>query len=107
MIGVLGSNDLSGPPTVPAGHSSASLAAPGVDILTTMPHGTYDLFSGSSAAAAEISGIAALLLEKNPKLTPPEIAAILHKTSHPIAADPVGEVDACAALASLTGGGCP
>jgi subtilisin family serine protease len=107
VIGVTGSDDLSGSPTVPAGHSSATLAAPGVDILTTMPHGTYDLFSGSSAAAAEISGIAALLLEKNPKLTPPEIAAILHRTSHPVAADPVGEVDACAAVASLTGGGCP
>ncbi len=107
VIGVLGSNDLQGPPTVPAGHFAATLAAPGVDILTTMPHGTYDLFSGSSAAAAEISGIAALLLEKNPRLTPPEIAAILHKTAHPIAADPVGEVDACAAVASLTGGGCP
>jgi subtilisin family serine protease len=106
VIGVMGSNDLNGPPTVPAGHSGAMLAAPGVDILTTMPHNTYDLFSGSSAAAAEISGIAALLLEKNPRLTPPEISAILHKTAHPIAADPVGEVDACAAVASLTGGSC-
>jgi subtilisin family serine protease len=107
VIGVMGSDDLQGPPTVPPGHSPATLAAPGVDILTTMPHGAYDLFSGSSAAAAEISGIAALLLEKNPRLTPPEIAAILHKTSHPIAADPVGEVDACAAVASLSGEGCP
>ncbi len=107
VIGVMGSDDLSGPPSVPAGHSLATLAAPGVDILTTMPHGTYDLFSGSSAAAAEVSGIAALLLEKNPKLTPSEIAAILHKTARPIAADPVAEVDACAAVASVSGVGCP
>jgi len=107
VIGVLGSDDLQGPPTVPPGHSSATLAAPGVDILTTMPHGAYDLFSGSSAAAAEISGVAALLLEKNPRLTPSEISAILHKTSHPIATDPVGEVDACAAVASLAGEACP
>ncbi len=106
VIGVMESDDLNGPPSVPAGHSSATLAAPGVDILTTMPHGTYDLFSGSSAAAAEVSGIAALLLEKNPKLTPVQLAAILQKTAHPIEADPVGEVDACAALASVTGGGC-
>jgi subtilisin family serine protease len=104
VIGVMGSNDLNGPPSVPAGHSRAALAAPGVDILTTMPHGTYDLFSGSSAAAAEVSGIAALLLEKNPKLTPAQLAAILQKTAHPIDADPVGEVDACAALASVAGG---
>jgi subtilisin family serine protease len=71
-----------------------------------MPHGTYDLFSGSSAAAAEVSGIAALLLEKNPKLTPSQLVAILQKTAHPIDADPVSEVDACAALASVAGGGC-
>jgi subtilisin family serine protease len=106
VIGVMGSDDLNGPPTVPAGHSGAMLAAPGVDILTTMPHGSYDLFSGSSAAAAEVSGIAALLLEKNPKLTPSQLAAILQKTGRPIDADPVSEVDACAALASLTGGAC-
>ncbi len=106
VIGVMGSDDLNGPPSVPAGHSRATLAAPGVDILTTMPHGSYDLFSGSSAAAAEVSGIAALLLEKNPKLTPAQLAAILQKTAHPIDADPVAEVDACAALASVAGGGC-
>jgi len=106
VIGVMGSDDLNGPPTVPAGHSRAVLAAPGIDILTTMPHGSYDLFSGSSAAAAEVSGIAALLLEKNPKLTPAQVAAILQKTGRPVDADPVSEVDACAALASLGGGGC-
>jgi len=105
VIGVMGSDDLNGPSTVPAGHSRAVLAAPGVDIMTTMPHGTYDLFSGSSAAAAEVSGIAALLLEKNPKLTPAQIAEILQKTGRAIDADPVSEVDACAALASV-GGGC-
>jgi subtilisin family serine protease len=105
VIGVMGSDDLSGPASVPVGRSRAALAAPGVDVLTTMPHGTYDLFSGSSAAAAEVSGIAALLLEKNPKLTPAQLAAILQKTAHPIEADPVGEVDACAALASV-GSGC-
>lgn len=107
VIGVTGSDDLNDPPTVPAGSSRATLAAPGVDILTTMPHGTYDLFSGSSAAAAEVSGVAALLLEKNPKLTPSQLAEVLHKTAHTIAVDPVGEVDACAAVASVTGVGCP
>lgn len=106
VIGVMGSDDLNGPPTVPTGHSRATLAAPGIDILTTMPHGTYDLFSGSSAAAAEVSGIVALLLEKNPKLTPAQVSEILQKSGRAIDADPVSEVDACAALASVTGGGC-
>ena len=108
VIGIMGSDDLSGDPTVPAGHGSlATLAAPGVEILTTVPHAAYDFFSGSSVAAAQVSGIAALLLERNPKLTPPELAAIIHKTARPLSPATIGEVDACAAVASLSGGGCP
>jgi hypothetical protein len=69
VIGIMGSDDLSGGPTVTAGHGSlVTLAAPGVEILTTVPHGSYDFLPGSSVAAAQVSGIAALLLEKNPKL---------------------------------------
>jgi len=108
VIGIMGSDDLSGGPTVTAGHGSfATLAAPGVEVLTTVPHGSYDFFSGSSMAAAQVSGIAALLLERNPKLTPPELAAIIHKTARPLSPATIGEVDACAAVASLSGGGCP
>jgi len=108
VIGIMGSDDLSGGPTVTAGHGSfATLAAPWVEVLTTVPHGSYDFFSGSSMAAAQVSGIAALLLERNPKLTPPELAAIIHKTARPLSPATIGEVDACAAVASLSGGGCP
>ncbi|MEA2559948.1 MAG: hypothetical protein QOH06_1452 [Acidobacteriota bacterium] len=80
----------------------AFLAAPAVDILTTVPRGSYDFFSGSSIAAAEASGVAALLLERNPKLTPPELAALFHKTAR------LSQIDACAALVSASGiGSCP
>jgi subtilisin family serine protease len=44
------------------------LSAPGEDILTTQPDGGYDFSSGSSMAAAHVSGIAALLLSISPKL---------------------------------------
>lgn len=44
------------------------LSAPGKDILTTQPNGGYDFTSGSSLAAAHVSGIAALLLAISPKL---------------------------------------
>ena len=78
------------------------LGAPAVDILTTVPHGSYDFFSGSSLAAAQVSGVAALLLERNPKLTPAELAALFHKTAR------LSQIDACAALVGASGtGSCP
>ncbi|MFV0368826.1 MAG: S8 family peptidase, partial [Hyphomicrobiaceae bacterium] len=44
------------------------LAAPGVDIMTANPGGTYDLASGTSFAAAHVSAVAALLLAKSSRL---------------------------------------
>jgi hypothetical protein len=54
-----------------------AIAAPGVDILVPAPEGTYQMTTGTSVATAHISGIVALLLERNPKLTPDEIRTIL------------------------------
>ena len=54
-----------------------SVAAPGVDILVPAPEGEYQITTGTSVAAAEVSGIVALLLERNPKLTPADIRRIL------------------------------
>ena len=54
-----------------------AIAAPGVDILVPAPEGAYQLTTGTSVAAAEVSGIVALLLERNPKLTPADIRRIL------------------------------
>jgi len=54
-----------------------AVSAPGVDILVPAPDGSYQLTTGTSVAAAEVSGIAALLLERNPRLTPAEIKRIL------------------------------
>jgi subtilisin family serine protease len=105
VIGILGSDDLKPGLAATAAHPLSTLAAPAVDILTTVPHGSYDFFSGSSLAAAQVSGIAALMLEKNPRLTPAQLANVIRKTAHPLAAGPVVQVDACAAVASVAGGG--
>jgi subtilisin family serine protease len=103
VIGIAGT----GPPETspgrnPPANGSGFLAAPAVDILSTVPRGSYDFFSGSSLAAAQVSGVAALLLERNPKLTPAQLAAVFHKTAR------LSQIDACAALASAAGTGpCP
>ena len=54
-----------------------SVAAPGVDILVPAPESNYQLITGTSVAAAEVSGIVALLLERNPRLMPTDIRRIL------------------------------
>ena len=85
------------------------LAAPGVEILTTAPRESYDFLSGSSLAAAHVTGVVALLLERRPRLTQSELWTLLTATAMPattttgrtIAA--VGVVDACAALGKLLG----
>jgi hypothetical protein len=45
-----------------------SVAAPGVDILAPVLKGGYDVSSGTSMAAAHVSGVVALLLERDGKL---------------------------------------
>ncbi|TBR26351.1 MAG: peptidase S8 [Candidatus Nitrosotenuis sp.] len=61
-----------------------NLVAPGVFVNTTSIKGNYNLTSGTSFAAPHVSGTAAILLQKNPKLTPYEINSIISTTADPI-----------------------
>lgn len=89
VLAVAGSDDLQGGLRFPPRRlAPGTLCAPGVDILTTVPKGHYDFFSGSSFAAAQVSGVAALLLEHEPRLTPLALAALFHRTAHAIPAVP-------------------
>ena len=75
------------------------LSAPGHDILSTEPGGGYDFSSGSSMAAAHVSGIVALLLSLDPRLDAHAVHGILLESSKQT---PKGlQVDAAAAVASL------
>jgi len=58
-----------------------ALTAPGVDVLLPAPHARYQLATGTSFAAAHVAGIAALMLAKNPHLTPDEVRAALTSTA--------------------------
>jgi subtilisin family serine protease len=67
-----------------------TLAAPGADILVVAPGGAYQVTSGTSVAAAEVSGIVALMLERWRNLAPSVVRAVLLGTAPPIAADAGG-----------------
>jgi len=57
------------------------LVAPGAFINTTDTDGNYKISSGTSFAAPHVAGTAALILQKNPELTPQELKSILMTTS--------------------------
>ena len=57
------------------------VSAPGVDILAPAPKNNFDLVSGTSFAAAFVAGVAALLLQASPNLSPRQIAQRLEDTA--------------------------
>src|SRR5262245_1940375 len=59
------------------GETSVDLAAPGVEIQSTMPGNTYGTLSGTSMATPHVSGAAALVWSQFPDLTPLQVKARL------------------------------
>jgi subtilisin family serine protease len=84
-----------------------AVAAPGVDLLLPALDGEYKMVSGTSFAAAEVSGAVALILERNPGLDPAAVRKTLIATAQdlgPRGADPqfgAGLVDAYSAVLSV------
>src|ERR1700735_5378275 len=83
------------------------LYAPGREILTLLPGGHYDFASGSSIATAQVSGVVALMLAKNPGLSAQTAYKVMRDSSSasPAADGGVGGIDACAAVVTLVGQG--
>lgn len=74
-----------------SGKLGSAYIAPGLDVPTTEPEGKWDLVSGSSFAAAHVSGLFALLRQLSGRHLSPE--ALL---------GPRGTIDACAAMARVS-----
>jgi len=106
--------------------SIVAVAAPGGDvrssaangILSTLNNGAtapgadaYAYYQGTSMAAPHVAGVVALMLAKNPALTPDEVAARLKSSTRAFPATcsqcGSGIVDASAAVDAATGGTTP
>jgi Subtilase family len=84
-----------------------AIAAPGVDIFLPAPDDQYQMTSGTSFSAAYVSGLVALMLERNPALKPDEVRKTLMKTARDLGAAGrddlfgAGEADAYAAVSAV------
>lgn len=84
-----------------------AIAAPGVDILAPLPGGKYGLSSGTSLSAAYVSGVAALMIARDPDLTPNALRHALTSSARDLGpkgrddAFGAGEADAYAAVSAI------
>jgi thermitase len=62
------------------GLKTVHVAAPGVDILSTLPNNRYGKLSGTSMATPLVSGLAALMKAQDPSLTGAQLRAIMQTT---------------------------
>jgi len=73
--------DVAAPGGNPSG-GSGTCSADGSDcILSTVPGGSYRVLTGTSMAAPHVSGLAGLILSKNPGLSPSQLEDLLKSTA--------------------------
>lgn len=66
------------------GRRSVSVAAPGVSIVSTYPENGYGYMKGTSMATPHVSGIAALIAAREPRLTAADIKVRIIATAEPV-----------------------
>ena len=87
-----------------------AVAAPGADILVAVPNGAFEMSSGTSLSAAEVSGVAALILQRNPGLNPDQVRAVLQSSARdlgPKGSDPLFGAGLVNAYEALLAAGLP
>ena len=77
------------------------IAAPGVDINSSVPGGNYEQMSGTSMAQPHASGTAALLLQVKPDLNPAQLKILMTKSAVPTQGRSPGQWDAHWGFGSL------
>ncbi len=66
------------------GQIKPEVSAPGVDIVSSLPGGSWGKSSGTSMAAPHVSGLVALMRQVAPSLTPAQIGDLLMQTAQPL-----------------------
>ena len=84
------------------GRLDPEVVAPGVSINSTYYTGGYAVLSGTSMAAPHVSGAVALLLQKNPALTPAQVRAILMHTASNLTTSNIHVFEKGAGIINLT-----
>jgi subtilisin family serine protease len=69
------------------------VTAPGENILSSIPHASWDVWDGTSMATPHVAGAAALLLQRHPTWTPEQVKSALESSGDPVhPANQSGEV---------------
>ncbi len=66
------------------GSNSVHLGAPGMNVLSCYPGGSYQTLSGTSMATPHVSGVAALVLAKTPGLTTAQVKSTILNNTDPL-----------------------
>ena len=85
-------------------NSGGHVAAPGVDIMSTLAGVSdgYGLCSGTSQATPHVTALAAILFELDPKKSPAEVAEIIRSSAQPGLDSKTPRADALAAVLKLS-----
>ncbi|GLQ49915.1 S8 family serine peptidase [Dyella flava] len=84
-------------------HGTDAWIAPDEDIPTTLPGARWNMVNGTSFAAAEVSGLVALLRALSPDMTPTTLHdALAARTALGLASMRPMAIDACAAVAQVS-----
>lgn len=87
----IAATDIEGrPATFTSFGDHVAISAPGIAVRSPYPDGRYRLWSGTSMAAPFVSGAAALVIERNPGMSPDQVMGRLRWTARPIL-DPTPE----------------